>query len=110
MRGNSALERRLPASLVTTQAPFEQGQAVDAKRQRAPLHLRVWLLLVFGAIVSGGLATERTSHGEYMEAALAGVVCAACLAGITWALLRRAQAVLQAAIRRTTSSEAQASA
>jgi hypothetical protein len=63
---------------------------VDAKGQRAPLHFRVWLLLVFGTVVGGGMAIERTGQGEYLEAALAGLVCAACLGGIGWALLDRA--------------------
>ena len=63
---------------------------MDAKGQRAPLHFRVWLLLVFGTVVGGGMAIERTGQGEYLEAALAGLVCVACLGGIGWALLDRA--------------------
>lgn len=49
--------------------------------------LRVWLLLVFGTLIGGGLAIERTGQGEYIEAALAGLVCVACLAGMAWAML-----------------------
>jgi len=53
------------------------------------LHFRVWLLLIFGTLIGGGLAIERTGQGEYLEAALAGLVCVACLGGIGWALLDR---------------------
>ncbi len=47
---------------------------MDAGRQRAPLHFRVWLLLAFGTLIGGGLAIERTGQGACFEAALAGLV------------------------------------
>lgn len=62
---------------------------MDSNREGVPLDFRVWLLLFFGILIGGGLAIERTGQGEYLEAALAGLVCVACLAGIGWALLDR---------------------
>ena len=62
---------------------------MNPKGQRAPINIRVWLLLIFGALIGGGLAIERTGQGEYFEATLAGLVCVACLGGIGWALLDR---------------------
>jgi hypothetical protein len=58
---------------------------MDARGRREPLHFRVWLLLIFGTLIGGGLAIERTGQGEYFEAALAGLVCLTCLGGIGWA-------------------------
>ena len=63
---------------------------MESKAERAPLHFRVWLSLIFGALIGGGLAIERTGQGLYLEAALAGLVCVACLGGIGWALLHLA--------------------
>lgn len=63
---------------------------MDSREERAPLHFRFWLLLIFGVLIGGGLAIERTGQGEYLEAALAALVCVAGLGGIGWALLDRA--------------------
>ncbi len=54
------------------------------------MHFRVWLFLIFGTVIGGGLAIERIGEGAYVQAILAGLVCVGCLAGIGWALRGRA--------------------
>lgn len=61
-------------------------ELVDGKGRRAPLNFRVWLLLVLGILIGGGLAIEETGRSDYLQAGLAGLVCAGCLGGMAWAL------------------------
>jgi hypothetical protein len=59
---------------------------VDSEGRPAPVHCRVWLFLVFGVLVGGGLAIDRTSQGDDPQGALAGFVCLGSLSGIAWSL------------------------
>jgi hypothetical protein len=83
----------MPAPLpdsAAAQAESPEGERVDGKDVRTPVHFRVWVLLAFGSVIGGGLAIERASEGAYAQAALAGLVCLGCIAGIGWALHDRA--------------------
>ena len=59
---------------------------MDSEGRPTPVHFRVLLLLVFGVLVGGGLAIDRTSQGDYPQAALAGLVWLGSLSGIAWSL------------------------
>ena len=63
---------------------------MDGEDVRTPMHFRVWLFLIFGTVIGGGLAIERIGEDAYLQAMLAGLVCVGCLAGIGWALRDRA--------------------